>query len=1013
MNRVPNAGDDPQREIRLALVLNGGVSLAVWMGGVTHEIDDLRRSSWQFDGEPVPTYSAAHEVYKGILKALNTGLRVDVISGSSAGGINGAALAAAIGVRRPLRVDGKPLSALWLNVGDFAGLLRPVSDANPKSLLQGDEYMLPHMRSAFGSIIGAGPSTPMPVEERALGDACSITKALRHEREDATTVRLFVTTTAFRANVRTFQDALETPFSVLDNRLRFRIVRDRWHGRDDFTRPDLASVMGLAARATASFPIAFEPTRLTPTLPSDMLVLDHETYVMDGGVLDNEPFDAALDQIGQMPADGDVERHLVYIVPYANASVAPEQPASQPDLRHVLSSVVNLPRDAGIDRDMDRLVNLRALAQMREDATHRLLTGKPDLKPLATSLVAQQQAYRHASASDEVDRRSSAAGVRLGPNGGPETVYQTFPQLDGWEAPDSSSGGALAQVEDADSWRLGFAAAERLARRALAVLRRELKTTERRDAVVAARAVASRAQTLVRSLSIEYADALTRGAGTPTAPDPQVLYDSVYESKLRQIVDTVVCELAKAVPAPDGSPIAAETWRQRLIRVEVITQSLPSSLARGVPPFDFIRLSSDCGNALGIDRCKPDEKLAGLQLGHFGGFMKRSWRANDWIWGRLDGAWYLIRLLLMHKDRIAQLNPDTLAMIAFPDEDVAATETLGRLWDRADPPPDAEAARERFTTAFADGEEGRARCIEAIIARAQLAILTEEIPGLAAEAAADQKAGWRKNVITPKPSSTPVTPAEALTAFASGWDGADERISEESGTRAFAKLAGHAAVVGASFLAGSKAKLPGAIRLPFVWLRGAALGAYLFVQSWFRSPLAGLTVAVLLAAAAIVTVLVSSALAAITVPLALGVGVMAAALLLGHGPRPLRALWTGVAIGTAAVACVGLYHHTGHGYPGGERVSFVVAGGVGLVLGGVVEIVIPRWRLVVFLAAVLVAALAGYAWINSSGPLLDWATTAVRGHWPVGLLTIGLAIPLAFGMAAIASDTPGTPPSPP
>lgn len=26
-------------KVRIALVMNGGVSLAVWMGGVTHEID--------------------------------------------------------------------------------------------------------------------------------------------------------------------------------------------------------------------------------------------------------------------------------------------------------------------------------------------------------------------------------------------------------------------------------------------------------------------------------------------------------------------------------------------------------------------------------------------------------------------------------------------------------------------------------------------------------------------------------------------------------------------------------------------------------------------------------------------------------------------------------------------------------------------------------------------------------------------------------------------------------------
>ena len=34
--------DELRREVRLALVLNGGVSLAIWIGGVTKEIDELR-----------------------------------------------------------------------------------------------------------------------------------------------------------------------------------------------------------------------------------------------------------------------------------------------------------------------------------------------------------------------------------------------------------------------------------------------------------------------------------------------------------------------------------------------------------------------------------------------------------------------------------------------------------------------------------------------------------------------------------------------------------------------------------------------------------------------------------------------------------------------------------------------------------------------------------------------------------------------------------------------------------
>ena len=43
------AGEDSQghvpKELLIALVLNGGVSLAVWMGGVVHELNRLRMAS--------------------------------------------------------------------------------------------------------------------------------------------------------------------------------------------------------------------------------------------------------------------------------------------------------------------------------------------------------------------------------------------------------------------------------------------------------------------------------------------------------------------------------------------------------------------------------------------------------------------------------------------------------------------------------------------------------------------------------------------------------------------------------------------------------------------------------------------------------------------------------------------------------------------------------------------------------------------------------------------------------
>ena len=40
------------------------------------------------------------------------------------------------------------------------------------------------------------------------------------------------------------------------------------------------------------------------------------------------------------------------------------------------------------------------------------------------------------------------------------------------------------------------------------------------------------------------------------------------------------------------------------------------------------------------------DKLRGVELHHFAAFYKSSWRAYDWMWGRLDGAGWLVHILL-------------------------------------------------------------------------------------------------------------------------------------------------------------------------------------------------------------------------------------------------------------------------------------------------------------------------------------------------------------------------------
>ncbi len=82
--KVPDP--DPNIEVRLGLVLYGGISLAVYMYGVVLEFWRLVRAS---QGREVNAYTS-------ILQGVAASAIVDIISGTSAGGINGVLLAKAL-----------------------------------------------------------------------------------------------------------------------------------------------------------------------------------------------------------------------------------------------------------------------------------------------------------------------------------------------------------------------------------------------------------------------------------------------------------------------------------------------------------------------------------------------------------------------------------------------------------------------------------------------------------------------------------------------------------------------------------------------------------------------------------------------------------------------------------------------------------------------------------------------------------------------------------------------------
>src|SRR5215471_6269885 len=125
VDSAPRGGD--VRELRLAVVLYGGASLAIYMHGTTKELQRLVKASALADVGGAAT-TASERVYGELLTecarrdpaGVRTRVVVDVVAGTSAGGINGVYLSKALAHNR----SQDALRDLWLDRGDIKVLLR-------------------------------------------------------------------------------------------------------------------------------------------------------------------------------------------------------------------------------------------------------------------------------------------------------------------------------------------------------------------------------------------------------------------------------------------------------------------------------------------------------------------------------------------------------------------------------------------------------------------------------------------------------------------------------------------------------------------------------------------------------------------------------------------------------------------------------------------------------------------------------------------------------------------------
>jgi predicted acylesterase/phospholipase RssA len=359
-------------EFRVGAVFYGGVSLAVYENGVARAFFDAATSAGLF---------------RPLLDLIDTRFIVDVVSGSSAGGINGLLLAAALERGYPFAQTAE----LWREHGGIEDLLRPANAARPVSLLEGKRFYLKQLREAFRRICHHHPAA---------------------DYEPPQEIDVFVTGTNLAGAEGSFTDAFGEQVPTRTHRMVFHlqhrqgrkelgyVVREQNSSseRAQATTPKQktlqADILASVARITSSFPGAFAPFTVgeladdgaagadTPARARYALGrlsdcdLDDDPPLIDGGVLDNRPFGPLLEAVfHRMPSATmrGLTRRVFYVDPDPDVFKR-EKKAQFSPLSVAVNSVVSLPSYDSITADVDQVATHNARMAHLRSLRKRLAT---------------------------------------------------------------------------------------------------------------------------------------------------------------------------------------------------------------------------------------------------------------------------------------------------------------------------------------------------------------------------------------------------------------------------------------------------------------------------------------------------------------------------------------------------------------------------------------------------------------------------------------------------------------
>ncbi len=395
-------------ELRLALVCYGGVSLAIYMHGVTKELHKLVAASRRFDelgpaaANPFDAATETEHAYFEALGDLARGnhllsVNIDIVAGTSAGGINGVCLA------KVLARNGSQdaLKKLWIDEGDLTTLLHapPIGGWRTRAVL------------AFGRVLAGlqRPISPLRGDRmsRLLYDAiAAMDRSVQPDRSTLllpqTPLDLFVTTT----DLDGLPVLVPSGTGGISQREtdHAQVVQLRSSGTDDAFGSTSTGALAFAARATSSFPGAFAPVSLDsfgvelggrtydPASVEPLLrrraggAGTSRSWFVDGGVLDNAPFDLVIEAIGRKRAQTEVMRRLVYIQPDPGVRLGTDEPGAPAGgdapgyLSALARSVGTVKGSHSILRDLEdlrdlnlRIAELGSVATLQGDQVSRVV----------------------------------------------------------------------------------------------------------------------------------------------------------------------------------------------------------------------------------------------------------------------------------------------------------------------------------------------------------------------------------------------------------------------------------------------------------------------------------------------------------------------------------------------------------------------------------------------------------------------------------------------------------------